>query len=118
MMSVDKLGKVFNYGKLYEDHGGVFDFEHMEVERVKRYSNLMESSDTPGILLRESLNVIIPIQSSGWLYDSDGWVIAFERSNAKPENLLSNLDLFKKESDEWEDAYSHIEDNWYLKIVW
>lgn len=47
-----------------------------------------------------------------------GYRIAITYTESKPTPLLPSLDDFKKTTHSWEQAYRHIEGNWYFWIIW
>jgi hypothetical protein len=68
------------------------------------------------ILIHDEDEFRFAVAGSG--FASKGYRIAITYTESKPTPLLPTLDDFKKTTHSWEQAYRHIEGNWYVWIIW
>lgn len=88
-------------------------------ERYEEYLRILRKLKVPNVSWYEKdLRFFI----EGWGYMDVGWRIAIIWRENKPQELVSNLYKAWKStsssSQEGEEAYRHIEGNWYLWMTW
>jgi hypothetical protein len=61
----------------------------------------------------------VSISMASWGMANRGWRMSLVWVETPPERLLSSNDEFHRTStSQWQDAYSRLEQNWYLRIIW
>ena len=84
--------------------------------RAQMYAKLMQETKVKRIDRGEDGSVSISLAGSGMA--NRGWRISLVSKSVAPTNQLDSIDSFRKSKQVWKDAYSHVADNWYLRIVW
>lgn len=87
-------------------------------ESSARYETLLRALDCPSVAVKPDGTVSFSLAS--WGAANRGWRIALVWSKQKPSPLLPTLDGFQKAKgrSQWETAFSQLQDDWYLTIVW
>jgi hypothetical protein len=122
MLKADKeIGRISHYGISPKDSVVTKSPEEIGFpkERYEEYLKILRELKVPNVTwVGEDLRFFI----KGWGFVDNGWRIAIIWRENKPQQLVDNLyEACKRtpsSSQEWEEAYRHIEGNWYLWIVW
>jgi hypothetical protein len=123
MVDADGLGSVLNYGigDVYAK-GPPFSGMHspeyvgLSSKRASEYRRLMWEADCKRIDRQEDGSVLFAM--GGWGFAGKGWRMALLWKETTPEPLLPTIDQFQKTTSRWEEAYSKVDEKWYLRIVW
>jgi hypothetical protein len=84
--------------------------------RQQAYASLMKQTDAQRIDLLE--NGFVSISMASWGMANNGWRITLMWCASEPTPLVNTIDGFQKsKTDNWEEAYSHVEGNWYFRII-
>lgn len=84
--------------------------------QAETYATLMREAQVKRIDRREDGSISFSIAHRGMA--NRGWRIQLVSQRVAPTNQLDSLDDFKKSKRTREEAYSPVEDDWYIHIVW
>jgi hypothetical protein len=88
-------------------------------ERYEEYLRILRKLKVPNVSwYEEDLRFFI----DGWGFVDGGWRISIIWREDKPQKLVANLYEARKSTSsspqQWNEAYRHIEGNWYLWMTW